>query len=139
MPRLARYHIPAPQRSARSPGSAYCGAEEPFKIRTPLEMRRWVVEMAALGKASQFCPRCLARMLDDANRSLETGAKGAQRRQEVLSPEVRQDIAKRAIEARWTRYRARKAIEARAGIALVAPQRPAGAPTDAAGATDAPA
>jgi len=126
MPRNFNYHIPASRKRARSPGASYCGLTDPYKVPDPLQMRRWVVEMAQLGKASQFCHRCLAGMLEDANAPLEAGIKGARRRNVALTPEQRLEIAHRALEARWSRYRLRKAIEARAGLAIVPP--PPGAP-----------
>lgn len=123
MPRRANYHIPAPKKQARAPGAAYCGAMGPYKVPNRLRMRRWVVEMAQLGRASSFCHRCLAGMLEDANRAMEFGAKGASTRNTRMTPEARLESIHKALEARWTRYRARKAEAARAHLSIVPTQQ----------------
>lgn len=109
MPRRANYHIPAPVRQARAPGASYCGVRERYKKPDPFAMRRWVVEMAQGGHASQFCPACLAGMLRDGARAAERGKAWANRRMIDLTPEMRLEIARKAVTTRWDAYRARKA------------------------------
>ena len=115
----AKFHIPAPRSQAVSPGAAYCGNVEPFKIDNPYAMRAWIVTLAQLGRASQACPSCLGGMLSDAIKPETCGRAGAKQRNQALTAEQRQAIGQQAATARWTRYRARKADETRAKLTLV--------------------
>lgn len=104
-----KYHIPAPESRAPSPGSAYCGARGPWFIQKPAMMRLWACEQVSAGRAAEFCPSCLAAMLRDSMRPELSGRRGGEARRDALTPEARRAIAVRAAAIRWGRESAQDA------------------------------
>jgi hypothetical protein len=101
MPKVPGHHIPAPESRAPSPGAAYCGARGPWHHSPAREMRRYVCETVAQGRARQFCPKCLSLMLSDSSSAQDAGRKGGFARRDRLTPEQRHAAAVRAAAMRW--------------------------------------
>ena len=101
MPRRFPLHITAPRSTA-----AYCGARGGGGVQVLPQSR--AREDLAAGKATQYCPVCLAGALDHSIRASEAGKAANRARQDALSQEQRREIAQRAVTARWDRLRARQ-------------------------------
>ncbi len=105
MPRRYPLHILAP----RSSTAAYCGARPGKGVQVFPQSR--AREEVGAGKATRFCPVCLAAALAHGVKASEAGKAGNRARQAALSPDQRREIARRAIATRWDRFRARQRHE----------------------------
>ena len=77
-------------------------ASRPKRPRDPAQLAKLIVDIAT-GEVEDRAPTPEEQGKDPAavRRGSRGGAKGGKARAEVLSPEQRQEIAKKAAQARW--------------------------------------
>jgi len=101
-------HFPLHIRATRST-AAYCGARAGAGIQVFPQSR--AREDVAAGKATRYCPACLASALEHGTRASEAARVANRARQQALSQDQRRKIALNAVTVRWERLRARQGAD----------------------------